>query len=347
MIKPITALMIVGFASTQEQATPVGMDFSQFGSFVEGMISGFFEKQMPNIENCLGQSETIVHDVEQSVTDFGTGTAEGIGQGFIDIGMAIKAIPAATKGCEDIIDVDVASFGKLGDTFANFTSLSYTVGENLLLNGHEIGVEWSAAMAAEAKGDYFTYGEKLGIALDECIQPIQPWGTGKDLVPAPVGSTDTFGNVMETIGGLFVGFFGKQMPKFEDCVEKSDDELNLLIKAVDDFSTGSYESIANGFHDIGDFVSGIPKLVSGCPKVTEDIDSFTELGKTFSDFGTFSYTVGENLAINGHEIFAEWDSAMAAEAKGDYFMFGVNMGIALDECIQPDPLGEESALFLQ
>jgi len=45
------AITLVGLASAAPHK--LRMDMDQFGSFIEGMTSGFFEQQMPNIVACL------------------------------------------------------------------------------------------------------------------------------------------------------------------------------------------------------------------------------------------------------------------------------------------------------
>jgi len=40
------------------------------------------------------------------------------------------------------INTDLASFGNLSSTFASFSSFSYTVGENLVLNEKPIFAQW-------------------------------------------------------------------------------------------------------------------------------------------------------------------------------------------------------------
>lgn len=151
--------------------TRLGMSFSQFGSTIEGITFGFLEQQMPHIVQCAGQSEDVVNLMEKAVADFGRGDADGIGDGFIDIGQTIKEFPRALAGCADIVNQDIATFANLSKTFADFSTFTETVGENWLLNA-DIPKRWSSANAFVAKGDYYHYGENLGIMVDELLQPL-------------------------------------------------------------------------------------------------------------------------------------------------------------------------------
>ena len=155
-----------------------------------------------------------------------------------------------------------------------------------------------------------------------------------------------FNAVMETIAGMAIGFTGKQMPHLESCVEDSDEMVNLLVDAVDGFVEGSFISVARGFEDLSKFVSEIPVIAKTCPQTEADWESFSQVGEAFSSIGQFSYTVGENLVLNGHEIFQEWDDGLNFEKQGNHFMFGVKMGIAMDEAVQPPPIAAENELFL-
>ena len=144
------SLTLVGTAvATRTNPTPVGMNFSQFGSTITGISWGFFEQQMPNIVHCGMQSEEVVGLIEKSFTDMQQGTSDGIGNSFIDIGQTIKLIPRAAGECSQDIATDVAAFGELSDSFKDFTTFTTTIGENWLLNG-DVVKRWSAANAFAA-----------------------------------------------------------------------------------------------------------------------------------------------------------------------------------------------------
>lgn len=282
------AIAVVGVANAQQ--TPVGMSFGQFGETVEGITFGFLEQQMPHLVQCAGQSEDVVRLVGKAFTDFGKGDSEGIGDGFIDIGQTIKEFPRALQGCEEIVNEDIQSFSNLSKTFADFGTFTETIGENWLLND-DVPKRWNSANAFVAKGDYYHYGENLGIMVDELLQPLDLATYQRRMAPTPTPQQPVWAIVLEVIFGLPAGFTYAQMPHLGACVAQSDDMVEKLVGAGYAFATGTYKGIAKGFYDLGDLVLDIPHTIKNCPQVDEDAKTWAGLGATFKDFGTFCTAV--------------------------------------------------------
>ena len=328
-----TTLAFVGYAAAKPK---LSMSFEQFGHTVGGITVGFFEKQMPHLVQCAGQSEDVVNLINQAVDDFGQGDTEGVGNGLIDLGKTVKLVPKAIEGCADIVDKDIESFGKLAKTFESFDGFVTTVGQNWLLND-DVEKRWDAANAAAAKQDYYTYGENLGIMANELIQPLDIgfMSFKKNDDPKPAPTQPIWAIVLEVIFGLPAGFVYKQMPHLGKCIENSNDMVEKFVAAGYDFATGTYPGIAKGFYDLGDITLNIPRTIKDCPRVGEDAETWKDLGKTFVSFDSFITTVSQNVLLNYDEIMHQIDASNAAMAQENWLEFSFRVGILSNELIQP------------
>lgn len=168
------------------------------------------------------------------------------------------------------------------------------------------------------------------MVIDEFIQPINPFMYTH---PVVVSSTPTWAAVLEAIAGFGFGFAMAQMDHLWACISESDDMLEKLIDSGYKFAAGTYDSVAQAFHDLGDFTTDIKMTIYNCPKTSEDAAHWGELSQTFDSWGVFVYTVSVNLIGDDfwNEVHAIGDSARA----DDWFSYGAHMGAATDLLIKP------------
>jgi len=75
----------------------------------------------------------------------------------------------------------------------------------------------------------------------------------------------------------------------------------------------------------------IPGLLTDCESIETDLSSLLQMAAIFEHPLTLIFHIGKSLIVNGCDIFTKIETAVQAYKKGEYFEFGSNIGMALDE----------------
>ena len=135
--------------------------------------------------------------------------------------------------------------------------------------------------------------------------------------------------VVELIDGFIVGALGyESVDSLETCVTDVDPLVTDMIAAVKDFEEGSFQSIADGIYQLGQFVSQVGISLEDCASIsTEDIAKLEAMGDAFLHPGQLVIDASHNVVVNGFEIYKDIRKAGKDMDDGKYEEAGVEYGI--------------------
>ena len=126
--------------------------------FVGGVIYGLIEKNdIPQIQQCLKNTEDVKVEVNKIVNEMATGTFEAIMAGIKDLAALIQELPTDLKDCENIQD-DMNKISNWGQKFITPTGLAKLV-ENVMANWSTIQKDIGDINADISNSKYYEAGQ--------------------------------------------------------------------------------------------------------------------------------------------------------------------------------------------
>ena len=163
-----------------------------------------------------------------------------------------------------------------------------------------------------------------------------------------------FNQVMDIIGGFFVGMGSSvTAPDIAPCVTNTDVFGGWIEQAVVDFSKHTFDGTKDGMMDLSNAMGALPPFIQKCvPAAIETEQIIVKASVAWAHPLNLLYHVGENILVNGVEIFADVSKAMGDYQSGNWYDFGFRIGQASFDIIyvpesQAAPLSEEVALIVK
>ena len=167
MIKKTALLTVLGSVMALNAVQAQNITIENVISICAGVMDGIVQADhIDYIRHCIGDSEQLVTDVENAVTDFSSGSFWGITAGMLDVKQFIADFTPEIADCGNIPE-DFNRLGEFFSIFGNTTLLIQRVTYNALWYYSNIITDYNQAMAFWAQGDFFNFGEKIGEALVE------------------------------------------------------------------------------------------------------------------------------------------------------------------------------------
>ena len=139
-----------------------------------------------------------------------------------------------------------------------------------------------------------------------------------------------FDDVMEIIGGVFVGMgVDVKATEIAPCVLDTSTMGLLLQQALSDFLEKSYTGKVEAMAKLALAYKDLPSWMKTCVPASEE--AAVTIEKMILAWGhptSVLYHMGENLIVNGQDIFADVSYAMGAFETKQYFDFGFFCGLA-------------------
>lgn len=117
------------------------------------------------------------------------------------------------------------------------------------------------------------------------------------------------------------------------CITDSEAIADDIYTAITDFEQETFQDIQEGLESLGAAVGLIPSVVGNCKHITSDLQKLISMAEILANPISLVYNVGKNLILNGVEIYGDIDKSVEFYKNGDYFNFGKEIGITLDEII--------------
>lgn len=156
-----------------------------------------------------------------------------------------------------------------------------------------------------------------------------------------------FNDVMEIIGGVFVGMgLDVNAKDIEPCVLDTGVIGELLEQALADFLQKTYMGKVEAMAKLALAYKDLPEMMTSCiPASVESAKTIEKMVMAFAHPLNVLYKVGENLIVNGQDILADVSYAMGAYEFKQYYEFGFFCGQAAFKIIyvpedKPDITGK-------
>lgn len=138
---------------------------------------------------------------------------------------------------------------------------------------------------------------------------------------------------LEKIGlGVMKGaLHSENFDHFLACVDSPKDVMAKLEDAVKDFQDDSVTGVSKALFKIGDAVSDVAKGIQTCDKdvSAREMQILSEMYEGFRHPKALAQRAGENIIVNGVEIYKEMSAAYTNYQEHNFEGFGRDVGIAM------------------
>ena len=163
-----TFALAMGIAAANAWGTRYGFALGDVENFIEGLIIGALEAEIPDVMTCITDGEKVVTDVEVAYADFKKESFDGVKDGIVELGTIVGDIATTVHACMGDVSA-IENLIKMADNFKNPLSFAYHVGKDLLVHGVDIYHEINDAITQYDANNYYGFGEDVGKALAQVL----------------------------------------------------------------------------------------------------------------------------------------------------------------------------------
>lgn len=135
---------------------------------MEGVILGALSAEMPNLEHCIQDGESLINDIKTATADFKTKNVKKITEGLKVVGHALTTVKTAVSDCKGV-EGDFEKLEAMAAIFSNPQSVVIHIGKDLVVHGHDIFKEVKRAISAYDSHDFKNFGYNIGKAAAQII----------------------------------------------------------------------------------------------------------------------------------------------------------------------------------
>ena len=285
------------------------------------IMAGFEAGLQANISNCIKNQHQIANELYNALTTLQSDSVIEIAEGISQIGKALKSVPHDLKKCSTDPTFKLPKYirGAI-KALINSTTIDIVAGEKIIVNGVSIYDEITAAKSDYQTNQFFDLGYNIGAIVKKMI-PVHSEKVLKGL---------DFNQVIDIIGGVFLGIASDvQAPEIAPCVYNSDVFGGFIEQAVVDFSNNTFDGIKNGLMDLSNAFGALSGFVNTCvPAAVETGLLLEKITLAWAHPLSVLYHTGENILINGQEIFKDISLALGDYQTGEWEDFGFRIGQA-------------------
>mmetsp|Transcript_29462 Transcript_29462/g.44666 ORF Transcript_29462/g.44666 Transcript_29462/m.44666 type:complete len:399 (-) Transcript_29462:404-1600(-) len=295
---------------------------SKNSEIVTGLLKGALDlENVDDTKQCIADAKQVVSDVEITYNDF---KSKKYAAGVKELSAAYKEIQVALKDCKKT-KVDFSKLEKISQALAEPTSLSYTVGKELSVNGADIFADMEDAVKQYQAKNWEQFGYDLGTA------------SAKALLGSEISTLDKKTQVAEIFQGITTAFGGDfDLMALLICIQEEDKALLMFDAAIHSFITAwknkewgdAIGGVIVTLAAIQQFQQGLP----ACEAITADKWQQAQFEQSLDIIEhpmQYFTIVEDDVKINGKSIVADGVAATEAYLQKDFVKFGEKMGAIL------------------
>lgn len=317
------------FALAALVASTQATDVTEVALIAEGLLEGFFNAQdFGDIAACIQDVEAVVTDAETAVSDLKQGGLENIVDGIKEIGQTVTDAKTALTDCKSITSSDWESIEAAAEQMKNPLSFAYHVGKDILVNGAQIYSDIETATSSWDSQDYKAFGVAAGDALE------------KVLVGEEIDTTEVYtyyglslSQVAQIVEGVLQGALSAESSDLVSCLGDAETVIGYLNTAFHDLEERTASGTAAGLVALGHALEEVEPIVSDCASITNEWSTIVNWAHTFTNPISFAMHVGEDILLNGTDIYNDIEDAITSWNSGSYEKFGEDVGDALAKVI--------------
>lgn len=160
-------------------------------------------------------------------------------------------------------------------------------------------------------------------------KPQEPAGDNtSDNTRVPSDSSNGFHTVLKIVEGVLIGFLGESLPKVLELLTDADMVIDDFKAVVEAYQQGD---AVKALGLLGDTLKAIPQLVEDAGGAKEQAERFVAALAVLNDPKKIIFHVGEELLVNGKDVLARIEAAVAAWKASDWKKFGEEIGAIIGE----------------
>jgi hypothetical protein len=168
MFKKLLGLLVVATVSTTAYANMTGSEvLAALAGFMSTVVQ---EDHLTEIQTCAQDSDVLVDDVENMITNIESLSFTGFLKSIEILGRIYGETPYVLRDCENLQD-DLKVLSDQAQIFTNIGELTQRITKNYVWHYTEIMNALNTANTDAAKGDYYGYGQNLADAAFIALQP--------------------------------------------------------------------------------------------------------------------------------------------------------------------------------
>lgn len=353
------------FSSEKTQAMKSNLDRQEFVQVFVGIANGF---GVDLKETCIEDSLEFGQQAEEAVKMLLSKDPTHVKSALRELGVVIiHTLPHALRECGGSYD-SLATLIKSCAAFSSPHAFAYHIGKDLLINGVDIFKHVNAAIKAWKEGNYYDFGQNIGVALREIsvgnappAHPVEVMLSYDEQEPihfrisdsaikdrafvkkvaklSPYLSSHVQG-VIEVVPemdasaavaftlGLFTGF-GEDPPKA--CIQADDTLAHLLDAAFRAMAKGTPYGVAIAMELFSRaYKLQLPKVEKNCgPMVKDAVSQIKEGLSQFTSPQELVVGLLHNISVNKVNIQKEIGMYLVAMKGGEWEEAGVQLGKAI------------------
>ena len=121
-------------------------------------------------------------------------------------------------------------------------------------------------------------------------------------------ATPNLKEITKLVDGFLIGALQtEEVYDLDICLKDVNPLVTDMTTAIADFKDGSYYRITDGIYQLGQFVSQIKVVTKDCSRALreEDLDKLKDMEEAFLHPKQLILDVGEDLVVNGVEIYQD------------------------------------------
>eukprot|EP00929_Paragymnodinium_shiwhaense_P019660 TRINITY_DN13329_c0_g1_i3.p1 TRINITY_DN13329_c0_g1~~TRINITY_DN13329_c0_g1_i3.p1 ORF type:complete len:406 (+),score=145.75 TRINITY_DN13329_c0_g1_i3:103-1320(+) len=138
--------------------------------------------------------------------------------------------------------------------------------------------------------------------------------------------------VLEILGNVLVGFVGETVPAVMEVLKASGEALQSFKAAVEAFKA---KEAVRGLELLSEGLQTLADALKEVDTVKEQAEVFAKVLAMFKDPAQIIFHAGEQLLVNGKEILASIEKAVAAFEAQDWATFGQEIGKIIGVILSP------------
>lgn len=147
------------------------------------------------------------------------------------------------------------------------------------------------------------------------------------LFTVPFSQQMNTNEVEEVFKGVLEGFLSEHSySHILPCLGDLSSESTLVVEGVENMLTKTKEGIKKGLEQIGEGLETLPEAMIECGEAVNEAKSLINAFAQFKSPLSFAYHVGEDLVVNGINIYKEINQAITDYKDTEYLDMGKQIG---------------------
>jgi len=140
--------------------------------------------------------------------------------------------------------------------------------------------------------------------------------------------------VAQIVNGVLMGALkAEHADDLLTCLKDSDRAVQEFNEAYQDFRKGTISGYADGIMALGHAVEDLGHSVEDCSSVAHEWQTVVNWAHSFSSPITFAMHVGEDILLNGVDIYNDIEDAITSWETDQYEQFGEDVGDAIAKIV--------------